>query len=138
MPIYKNQDTGTWYVICWYTHWTGERKQKCKRGFPTKKAASEWEREFLIKGKDVITSPKTKKSVRVIQMPNFLVDEIQDYLKQLYKQAQDMYDQLMYQMAIRAGITEQIKATDQMAWVQKMNAISNQVREIINAELIYA
>ena len=37
-----------------------------------------------IKGKDVITSPKTKKSVRVIQMPNFLVDEIQDYLKQLY------------------------------------------------------
>ena len=48
MPIYKNQDTGTWYVICWYTHWTGERKQKCKRGFPTKKAASEWEREFLM------------------------------------------------------------------------------------------
>ena len=48
MPIYKNQETGTWYVICWYTHWTGERKQKCKRGFPTKKAASEWEREFLM------------------------------------------------------------------------------------------
>ena len=48
MPIYKNQDTGTWYVICWYTHWTGERKQKCKRGFPTKKAASEWERQFLM------------------------------------------------------------------------------------------
>lgn len=48
MSIYKNQDTGTWYVICWYTHWTGERKQKCKRGFPTKKAASEWERQFLM------------------------------------------------------------------------------------------
>lgn len=48
MPIYKNQDTGTWYVICWYTHWTGERKQKCKRGFPTKKTASEWERQFLM------------------------------------------------------------------------------------------
>ena len=48
MPIYKNQETGTWYVICWYTHWTGERKQKCKRGFPTKKAAAEWERQFLM------------------------------------------------------------------------------------------
>jgi hypothetical protein len=59
-------------------------------------------------------------------------------LVEVDQQAQDMYDQLMYQMAIRAGITEQIKATDQMAWVQKMNAISNQVREIINAELIYA
>lgn len=48
MPIYKNQETGTWYVICWFTDWKGERKQKCKRGFPTKKAATEWERQFLM------------------------------------------------------------------------------------------
>ena len=37
-----------------------------------------------IKGQDVITTPKTKKSNRVIQMPDFLCDEMQDYLKQLY------------------------------------------------------
>lgn len=37
-----------------------------------------------IKGEDVITCPKTKKSNRVIQMPQFLTDEIQDYIKQLY------------------------------------------------------
>ena len=48
MAIYKNQDTGTWYVICWFTDWKGERKQKCKRGFPTKRAAADWEREFLM------------------------------------------------------------------------------------------
>lgn len=48
MSIYKNQDTGTWYVICWFTDWKGERKQKCKRGFPTKRAAADWEREFLL------------------------------------------------------------------------------------------
>ena len=48
MAIYKNQDTGTWYVICWFTNWKGERKQKCKRGFPTKRAAADWEREFLM------------------------------------------------------------------------------------------
>ena len=60
------------------------------------------------------------------------------HLVEIDQQAQDMYDQLMHQMAVRAGITEQLKASDQMAWVQKMNAISNQVREIINAELIYA
>lgn len=48
MPIYKNQETGTWYVICWFTDWKGERKQKCKRGFPTKKTATEWERQFLM------------------------------------------------------------------------------------------
>ena len=60
------------------------------------------------------------------------------HLVEIDQQAQDMYDQLMHQMAVRAGITEQLKASDQMAWVQKMSAISNQVREIINAELIYA
>ena len=48
MPIYKNHETGTWYVICWFTDWKGERKQKCKRGFPTKKTAAEWERQFLM------------------------------------------------------------------------------------------
>ena len=37
-----------------------------------------------LNGQDLITTPKTEKSNRVIQMPQFLVDEIQDYLKQLY------------------------------------------------------
>ena len=38
-----------------------------------------------LKGRDVITDPKTPKSVRVIQMPQFLTDEIRDYLKSFYK-----------------------------------------------------
>lgn len=43
-----NKDTnGTWTVQCYYTDWTGTRKKKKKRGFETKKAALEWEREFL-------------------------------------------------------------------------------------------
>lgn len=52
--------------------------------------------------------------------------------------AKELHDRLMKQMAAQAGITEQLKAQDQMAWVQQMNAINAQVREIINAELIYA
>lgn len=47
------------------------------------------------------------------------------------------YTLLMKQMAKAAGINEDLKATDQMAWVQQMNAIDAQVREIINTELIY-
>ena len=43
-----------------------------------------------LKGRDVITDPKTPKSVRVIQMPQFLTDEIRDYLKSLYKVQPDM------------------------------------------------
>lgn len=46
MPIYKNEENGTWYVVTRYTDWKGERKQKCKRGFETKREAQEWERVF--------------------------------------------------------------------------------------------
>ena len=46
MPVFKNNDNGTWYVMAWYTNWKGERKQKCKRGFSTKREAQEWERIF--------------------------------------------------------------------------------------------
>lgn len=67
-----------------------------------------------------------------------LSGELFPHLIEIDQQAQEMYDQLMHQMAVRAGITEHLKATDQMAWVQKMNAIAAQSREIINAELIYA
>ena len=46
MPAYKNKETGTWYVMTQYTDWTGERKQKCKRGFSTRREALEWEQKF--------------------------------------------------------------------------------------------
>ncbi len=46
MPAYKNKDSGSWYVVTQYTDWTGARKQKCKRGFDTKRDALEWEQKF--------------------------------------------------------------------------------------------
>lgn len=64
--------------------------------------------------------------------------KLNEHLIEIDQQAQEMYDRLMNQMAVRAGITEQLKATDQMAWVQKMNAISAQVYEVISAELIHS
>ena len=48
MPVFKNDDNGTWYVMARYVNWKGERKQKCKRGFATKKEAQEWERMFQL------------------------------------------------------------------------------------------
>ncbi len=47
MAAFKNKDNGTWYVQFRYTDWKGERQQKLKRGFATKREALEWEREFL-------------------------------------------------------------------------------------------
>ena len=42
MPVFKDEARGTWYVMVRYQDWTGERKQKCKRGFATKREAQEW------------------------------------------------------------------------------------------------
>lgn len=55
MSVYKNADSGTWYAMCWFTDWKGERKQKCKRGFATKKEAQAWEREFLMQKQANVT-----------------------------------------------------------------------------------
>ena len=46
MPAYKNKENNSWYVVTQYTDWTGERKQKCKRGFSTRREALEWEQKF--------------------------------------------------------------------------------------------
>lgn len=52
-------------------------------------------------------------------------------------QAREMFSRLVEQMAEREGVTEQLKAADQMAWIGAMNNIRNRATEIVNAELIY-
>lgn len=47
MPVYKDKN-GTWYVMTRCDDWQGQRKQKCKRGFKTKREAQGWERRFLL------------------------------------------------------------------------------------------
>jgi len=48
VAAFKNDGNGTWFSMVRYTDWKGARKQKCKRGFSTRKEALEWEREFLM------------------------------------------------------------------------------------------
>lgn len=50
----------------------------------------------------------------------------------------DMFFELVKQLAAREGVTEQIKAQDQMLWVQRMNNIRDRVMEVVNNNLIYA
>ena len=61
-----------------------------------------------------------------------------DNLLQLNHDAEDTFNRLVKQMAEREGVTEQLKATNQMDWVGKMNNIRQRVTEIVNAEFIYA
>ena len=49
-----------------------------------------------------------------------------------------MFFELVKQMAAREGITEQLKAQNQMLWVQRMNNIRNRAMEVVNNDLIYA
>lgn len=60
------------------------------------------------------------------------------YLADIDEQAENMFDQLVRQLAEREGVTEQLKANNQMLWVKKMNSIRNQAEEIVNHELIYS
>ena len=59
------------------------------------------------------------------------------YLADIDKQAEDMFFRLVDQIAEKEGVTEQLKADNQMLWVRKMNNIRNRVQEIVNTELIY-
>ena len=49
MPVYKDEERGTWFASFYYTNWQGERKKKKKRGFATKREAKDWETQFLAK-----------------------------------------------------------------------------------------
>ena len=60
------------------------------------------------------------------------------YLADVDREAETMLDQLMTQMAEREGITEELKAQDQMTWVQRVNNIRARAEEIIHQELIHS
>ena len=59
------------------------------------------------------------------------------HLGEVDRSASEMFAHLAAQIAEQEGITEQLKAVNQMEWVQRMNNIRSRVNEIINAELIY-
>ena len=59
------------------------------------------------------------------------------YLDDIEQQATAMFLRLVKELAEKENVTEELKATDQMLWVKKMNNIRNRATEIVNAELIY-
>lgn len=63
--------------------------------------------------------------------------KLNSYLHDVDVRAKKMYDNLIKQLAEQEGITEQLKAENQMLWVQRMNNIANRAREIVNNEIIF-
>ncbi len=66
-----------------------------------------------------------------------LIGKLKEHLLAVQEQAEQRFDVLIEQMAAAEGVTEQLKAADQMLWVRKMNNIRARAEEVVLAELIY-
>ena len=62
--------------------------------------------------------------------------KLDSYLRDVDRQAEAMFSQLVKQIAMQEGITEELKASDQMVWVGTMNSIRQRAKEIMMSELI--
>ena len=79
------------------------------------------------------------KEHRRVRYANLLTSgKLNSYLVDIDRQAEEMFERLVKQMAEREGVTEQLKAVNSMEWVRKLNSIRNRAVEITNSELIYA
>ena len=78
------------------------------------------------------------KEYRRITYLNLLTsDRLNAYLADIDKQTEEMFFRLVEQIANREGVTEQLKAENQIEWVGRMNEIQARAREIVYADIIY-
>ena len=78
-----------------------------------------------------------KENHRVLYANLMTSGKLVAYLDEVEQQATAMFLRLVNELAEKENVTEELKAADQMLWVQKMNNISNRATEIVNSELIY-
>ena len=64
--------------------------------------------------------------------------KLNSYLADIDKQAENMLSRLVKQMTKREGVTEKLKANDQMEWVGRMNNIRQRATEVVNKEIVYS
>ena len=78
-----------------------------------------------------------KQNRRVLYANLMTSGKLNRYLANIDKQAEEMFSRLVKQMAEREGLTEQLKADNQMAWVDRMNNIRSRATEVVNTDFIY-
>ena len=78
-----------------------------------------------------------KEKRRALYLDLLLSGKLNEYLHQTDEECYQMMERLVEQMKASEGVTEELKATDQMAWLGAMNSIRNRAEEIIINELIY-
>ena len=79
-----------------------------------------------------------KQNSKVLYFNLFTSGKLNEYLVDIDKQAEEMFFRLVQQIAEREGITEKLKADNQMEWVAWMNNIRSKATEIVNCDIIFA
>lgn len=79
-----------------------------------------------------------KRHYKVIHANLLTSGKLPEYLADIDRQAEELFLRLAKQTADAEGITEKLKASDQMEWVRRMNSIRNRAMEIVNTELIFS
>ena len=78
-----------------------------------------------------------KQNRKVLYLNLLTSGKLNSYLVEIDQQAEDMFFLLVKQMAEREGVSETLKAENQMEWVQRINSIRNRAIEIVNTGIIY-
>ena len=79
-----------------------------------------------------------KQHRKVLYSELLISGKLNSYLADINEQAEEMFSRLVKQLAEKEGLTEALKAENQMLWVQKMNNIRNAAMEVVSNDLIYA
>ena len=75
---------------------------------------------------------------RVTYSGLMLSGKLKEQIEEVDRQAEELFSQLVEQMKQAEGVTEQLKAADQMEWVRRMNSIRNRAEEIVENEVVFA
>ncbi len=119
-----DKDNGLWYEL------QGDYYYPCLT------VPAEEEKSIGIWGQRHLRFIKTERKALYTEL--LTSGKLNTYLANINEQAKEQMLLLTEQMAEREGVTEQLKAQDQMLWVQRMNNIRDRAIEIVNHELIYA
>ena len=79
-----------------------------------------------------------KQNRKVLYLNMLTSGKMNGYLADLDKQAEEMFSRLVKQMAEREGVTEHLKAKNQMEWVARINNIRNRAKEVVNTDIVFA
>ena len=119
-----NEKNGLWYEL------QGDYYLPCL------KLPKEESRHIGVRGQRHLRYLKQHRKVLYSEL--LISGKLNDYLADLNEQAEEMFSRLVKQLAEKEGLTEALKAENQMLWVQKMNNIHNAAMEVVSNDLIYA